>query len=124
MSSEYRKIKYNEEGPYGSTDEFYLYVHYHNTCDVTNIYDHHFNHVMSYGDRPEGMAWAIAQIEGYTDRLEMLTTEDFEKFKESKSNFRIDLVKKLEAMIEEAISLPMGVEPSSWSDYKEFNKLK
>ena len=39
MSSQYRKIKYDTEGPYGTTEEKWLYVWSHDTVDITHVFD-------------------------------------------------------------------------------------
>jgi hypothetical protein len=39
MGSYWRKIKYEHEGEYGSTDVSYIYVNLITTCDTTIFYD-------------------------------------------------------------------------------------
>ena len=39
MSSQYRKIKYETEGPYGTTEDRYLYIWSQDTVDVVNVFD-------------------------------------------------------------------------------------
>ena len=50
MGSERKKIKYYEEGPYGTLTERTLYARMNHTCDVTTFYDEDGEYIFSYGD--------------------------------------------------------------------------
>ncbi len=83
MSSTYRKIQYETMGPYGSTEKKYLYIHYHNTCDIVNVYDEAGVHLFSYdewGDFDMGKAIVVALSDFNNERLESLTPDEIQKF--------------------------------------------
>ncbi len=50
MSHNYRKIKYKESGPYGSTEEKYLYVYESGVTDITTFYGSDGTHLLSFED--------------------------------------------------------------------------
>ncbi len=51
MSSIYRKIEYNTQDPFsGEIEKHTLYIHVHNTVDVTTIYDEKGEIILSYTD--------------------------------------------------------------------------
>jgi len=78
MSSQYRKIKYETEGPYGSTEEKWLYVWSHDTVDIVHIYDNDGERLFSYSETRFNMGDAISAIANWDEeKLEMMTPEDF-----------------------------------------------
>ena len=81
MSSQYRKIKYESEGPYGSTEEKWLYVWSHDTVDITHVFDDNGEKLFSYSETGFDMGQALAIIgTNWKDkRMEELTPEDFNK---------------------------------------------
>ena len=78
MSSQYKKIKYEAEGPYGSTEELYLYIHSHDTCDVVNVYDYDGDYLFSFGETgfDLGQAMAVAFTNWQDERMEEVTPEE------------------------------------------------
>ena len=79
MSSQYRKIKYESEGPYGSTEEKWLYVWSHDTVDIVNVFDHDGERLFSYSETGFNMGDAISAIANWDEeKLEMMTREEIE----------------------------------------------
>ena len=87
MSSQYRKIKYEEEGPYGITNERYLYVWSHSTVGVTHVYDDTGEELFCYsgtgfeysgGYSSMGQALSIIGTDWQNDRMEMMEKEEIE----------------------------------------------
>ena len=70
MSSQYRKIKYESEGPYGSTEEKWLYVWSHDTVDITHV----------FGD--DGEEIAIGEGENAVEQLLSTLEKSYEKIKQ------------------------------------------
>lgn len=54
MGSTYKKIKYNDTGNYGSTEEKYLYIQHNRGCDVTTYFDDNGEYILSYDDTLKG----------------------------------------------------------------------
>ncbi len=79
MGRNYKKIKYEEEGSYGSTELKYLYVAYSRSCDETCYYDERGNLIFCHGDRDFNLSHAIhvANTNWNDPRMEDLTDEDF-----------------------------------------------
>jgi hypothetical protein len=80
MSSQYRKIKYQEEGPYGSWIDRYLYVWSHNTVDVTHVFDDKGERLFCYSETgfDMGQALAIIGTDWQNERMEMMTREEID----------------------------------------------
>jgi len=78
MSSQYRKIKYETEGPYGSTEDQYLYVWSHDTVDIVHIFDNDGEELFSFSETGFNMGDALAVVfTNWKDhRMEQLTPED------------------------------------------------
>lgn len=86
MSSEYRKIRYQEEGPYGSTLEKYLFVWSHNTVDVMNFFDDNFNFLFSYSETSFNMGDAISIAVNWDEqKMENLTIEEINKIRQARN---------------------------------------
>ena len=83
MSSQYRKIKYEAEGPYGSKEEKYLYIHSHDTVDVINVFDEDGDKLFSFSESgfDMGQALAVAFTNWRDDRMEDMTMEEISKTK-------------------------------------------
>jgi hypothetical protein len=81
MSSQYRKIKYETEGPYGSTEEKYLYIWSHDTVDIVHVYNDDGELIFSFSETgfDMGSALAVAFTNWQDEKLENLTPEDFKK---------------------------------------------
>jgi len=79
MSSQYRKIKYEEEGPYGSTVERYLYIWSHDTVDVVHVYDDEGDKLFTFGETgfDMGQALAVAFTDWQDKRMESVGTTEF-----------------------------------------------
>jgi len=80
MSSQYRKIKYESEGSYGSVKEKYLYIHSHDTVDIVNVYDDNGNHLFSFSETgfDMGHALAIAFTNWQDVRMEKVSNDEWE----------------------------------------------
>jgi len=78
MSSQYRKIKYETEGPYGTTEDKYLYIWSHDTVDITHIFDNDGEELFSFSETGFDMGDALAVVftNWKDDRMEQLTPED------------------------------------------------
>jgi len=50
MSHTRQKVKYFEEGAYGSVNERTLYMHMNNSCDTTTFYDENGDSIFSFED--------------------------------------------------------------------------
>jgi hypothetical protein len=59
LSSQYRKIKYQEEGPYGSWLDRYLYIHSHDTVDIVHVYDDTGDHLFTFSETGFDMGEAL-----------------------------------------------------------------
>jgi hypothetical protein len=82
MSSQYRKIKYETEGPYGSTEEKWLYVWSHDTVDIVHVFDNDGERLFSYSETGFDMGDAISAIANWDEeKLEMMTREEIELIK-------------------------------------------
>ena len=81
MSSQYRKIKYEEEGPYGTTLERHLYIWSHDTVDVVHVHDDKGNKLFSFSETgfDMGQALSVAFTNWKDERLERVTSEEIEK---------------------------------------------
>lgn len=79
MSSQYRKIKYETEGPYGSTEEKWLYVWSHDTVDIVHVFDDYGERLFSYSETGFDMGDAISAIANWDEeKLEIMTREEIE----------------------------------------------
>jgi hypothetical protein len=79
MSSQYRKIKYETEGPYGSTEEKWLYVWSHDTVDIVHVFDNDGERLFLYSETGFDMGDAISAIANWDEeKLEMMTREEIE----------------------------------------------
>jgi hypothetical protein len=78
MSSQYRKIKYETEGPYGTTEEKWLYVWSHDTVDIVHIFDHDGERLFSYSETgfDMGQALAIIGTDWQNEKMEIMTREE------------------------------------------------
>jgi hypothetical protein len=78
MSSQYRKIKYETEGSYGTTEDKYLYIWSHDTVDITHIFDNDGEELFSFSETGFDMGDALAVVftNWKDDRMEQLTPED------------------------------------------------
>ena len=50
MSHVFKKITYEQEGTWGSTEIRTLYCHQNNSCDIVSIYNDKGEHLFSYSD--------------------------------------------------------------------------
>ena len=81
MSSQYRKIKYDSEGPWGSVEEKYLYFHSHGTVDIVNVYDDGGNWLFSFSETgfDMGQALVVALTDWQDPRMEPVSYEEWKK---------------------------------------------
>lgn len=87
MSSRYIKTEYEVMGSYGDTEKATLYIHKHNSCDITTVYDTNGEYLFSFDDTQENnIVHAIQRtlIAMYNDReknplVENMTEEDCKK---------------------------------------------
>lgn len=90
MSSQYRKIKYQEEGPYGSIVDRYLYIWSHDTVDVTRVFDDAGEELFSYSDSISGFdmgqALAIVGSDWKNEKMEMMTRDEIDLIRNEKSD--------------------------------------
>jgi hypothetical protein len=81
MGSTYKKIKYKEEGSWGSTEDHTLYIQHNRSCDVTSFFYEDGTYMFSYSDTIEGnlldaiIKYATTKDEG----LETPTPEEIKK---------------------------------------------
>jgi hypothetical protein len=81
MSNSYRKIKYESEGPYGSSDEKWLYIHMNNSSDIVSVYDDDGDMLFSFIETgfDMGMALQVAFSNWQDERLLPVPIEEFKK---------------------------------------------
>ena len=86
MSSQYRKIKYEEEGSYGTTIDRYLYIWSHDTCDLVHVFDDNGEKIFTFSETgfDMGQALAVAFTNWQDERLENLTKEDYDLINKNK----------------------------------------
>jgi hypothetical protein len=104
MSSNYRKIKYQTEGPYASTDEEYLYIEYNATLDYTRFYNQFGDELFTcheWGDFDMSDAIVIALTNFKNEKLENVSTDEIEKIFNKKHI--LDTTKESELIIKEYI---------------------
>jgi hypothetical protein len=79
MSSQYRKIKYEIEGPYGTTEDRYLYIWSHATVDVVHVFDDTGKELFCFSETgfDMGSALAVAFSNWNDSRMEKLEHDDF-----------------------------------------------
>ena len=78
MSSSYKKIKYQEEGAYGSWHDKYLYVWSHNTCDINHVFDDTGKQLFCYSETGFDMGQALSVIgtDWNHERMEDMNEDD------------------------------------------------
>jgi len=82
MSSQYRRIQFETQGAYGSTDKEYLYIRYNGTTDTVDVHDQRGNHLFTFdewGDFDMGKALVVALTNFEDPRLESVSGEDVRK---------------------------------------------
>jgi hypothetical protein len=108
MSSQYRKIKYQEEGPYGSTVDRYLYIWSHDTVDIVHVYDYTGNELFTFSETvfDMGQALSVAFTDWSDNRMEKVYFDEWEEIinkKENKMNkveeAKNELIKVLECQV-------------------------
>lgn len=90
MSSQYRKIKYQEEGSYGSMVDRFLYVWSHDTVDITHVFDDTGEELFSYSDSISGFdmgqALAVVGTDWKNEKMEIMTREEIDLIRNEKSD--------------------------------------
>jgi hypothetical protein len=108
MSSQYRKIKYQEEGPYGSSVDRYLYIWSHDTVDIVHVYDYTGNELFTFSETgfDMGQALSVAFTDWADNRMEKVYFDEWEEIinkKENKMNkveeAKNELIKVLECQV-------------------------
>lgn len=82
MSSNYRKIEFETQRAYGSTEKKFLYIHYHNTCDHVWVYDQDGDLLFlfdEWGDFDMGKAIVIALTRFKNEKLQICPHDEWEK---------------------------------------------
>lgn len=81
MSSQYKKIKYEIESVYGTTEEKYLYIESNNTIDVVSVYTDDGTLLFSYSESGFDMGQALTVgLNNWNDtRLENVTLNEWNK---------------------------------------------
>ena len=82
MSSEYRKIEFETQGHFGSTDKEFLYIRYNASSDLVDVYDQRGNHLFTFdewGDFDMGKALVVALTNFEDKRLLPVSNEEFKK---------------------------------------------
>lgn len=84
MGSNYKKIEYEVEGPYGSTENKWLYIKSNRSSDYTTFFDENGNILFSYGEFGNfdmGNALVIALTNWNDERMKDLTIDEIQKIK-------------------------------------------
>lgn len=80
MSSQYRKIEYTGQGPYGSTEKKFLYIRYDGTCDTVSFYNEDGNYLFGFEEWDNfdmGKAIVVALTNFEDERLISLSGKEF-----------------------------------------------
>lgn len=84
MGCNYKKIEYESEGAYGSTEKHWLYIESSRSIDVVRIYDESGKYMFGFGewgDFDMGKALVIALSNWNDERMKDLTIEEIQKLK-------------------------------------------
>lgn len=81
MGCNWKKIQYNEEGAWGSTEVRTLYIKSSRSCGVTTYYDQWFNALFAFGEVENNLLDAIVKSSRNWNDLEDLTEEEFKSIK-------------------------------------------
>lgn len=84
MGSNYKKIEFESEGSYGSTEKHWLYVEANRTCDYVNIYDESGQRIFGFGEWGNfdmGEALVVALSNWADERMKDVTIEEIQKIK-------------------------------------------
>ena len=84
MGSNYKKIEYDIEGSYGSTEKHWLYIESSRSTDAVNYYDQDGSLLFSFtewGDFDMGEAIKTSLTNWQDSRMKDLTIEEINKIK-------------------------------------------
>ena len=84
MGNNYRKIEFDIEGDYGSTEKDWIYIKSNRTCDAVTIYNKNYNELFSFtewGDFDMGCAIVIALTDWDNGKMKHLTIDEINKLK-------------------------------------------
>lgn len=84
MGSNYRKIEFESEGVYGSTEKHTLYIRAYRSNDYINVYDENGEIIFGFGewgDFDMGKALVVALTNWNDERMKELTIEEIQKLK-------------------------------------------
>jgi len=87
MGQNYKKIEYESEGNYGSTEKHWLYIESSRTCDYVNVYDEKFKRIFGFGEWGNfdmGQALIVILSNWNDTRMKDLSIEEIEKLKNGK----------------------------------------
>jgi hypothetical protein len=106
MSHTRVKIKYEEEGPYGSTTEETLYCHHNHTCDIVLFYYGDGEHLVGINEFSSNNLWTAMEKLMYYHKhegeVEYWDEEDRNKIMEFKPKPKYS-VAELHKMINEEV---------------------
>lgn len=82
MGSNYKKIQYEVEGSWGSTEYRTLYIKFNRSIDYTTIYDENFNEIFGFGEWGNfdmGEALTVVFNNWNDERMQQLSMEEIQK---------------------------------------------
>jgi hypothetical protein len=84
MGSNYKKIEFETEGAYASTEIHTLYIKSSRSCDYVTVYDENGNQIFGFGEWGNfdmGHALVVALTNWNDNRMKDLTIEEINKLK-------------------------------------------
>jgi len=84
MGNNYKKIEFETEGIYGSTEKHWLYIKSNRTCDCVTYYHENGSELFNYcewGDFDMGEAIKVSLTNWNDERMKDLTIEEIQKLK-------------------------------------------
>ena len=83
MSNSYRKIKYQEEGPYGSLNDRYLYIWSQGSMDITHVFDDSGDELFVFSETgfDMGQALVTALTKWDDEKMELVNSDEWKEFK-------------------------------------------
>jgi hypothetical protein len=85
MGRNYKKIQYESEGAYASTEKHWLYIESSRSCDYVNVYDENGNRIFGFGEWGNfdmGDALIVALSNWNHERMKDLTIEEIQKLRQ------------------------------------------
>lgn len=84
MGYNYKKIEFDTEGAYGSTEKSWIYIKSSRTTDCVTVYDKNYNELFSFTEWDEfdmGKALVIAFTDWNNEKMKDLTIEEIKELK-------------------------------------------